>query len=783
MRNFAAEYNHIAMNRQKHSAFKAIALACMLVFTAVTSHATVVDWSCDRNNGTYCIIDLNGELANLAPNGNPYMITTPQNIVSGQEIMTAHLQARCVGNAVNSYLFKAVAKGPAGYQEDSAIVVTNSNRYNADSLFNVYDGCDRIEFFYIANGNTKMKYFKMWIPMPVHLDARDQVLPDSVGLGSSRDYFISINTFLTWDDQRDITITPLNDTTTNYGDFTIVRNRINPSERCGRPARMTRFFVNTNDASNQFIVRFTPSATGARTARFVISNGRGNEDTITVTAQGCNPVAVKPLYKVTLLPCGAMGHAYCSGRRPVYHQGDTVTINAVPTPGCIFLGWSDGTRNAHYSFVITQDTMLMPYFAMADNLFHFTALQDSADIRFANLNMTSPVGLICSDDNGLTWTTFNVNSTRTLANRGDRLYVRADSFNIRFANILADRSIECYHFEADSTAVEGNILYLLDTYGMRHFMPDTAFAGLFKGSDIIYANNLILPLTVSRACYYGMFQGCTALRHAPELPARHLADFCYYDMFRGCSSLYAAPELPAPMLVNHCYSGMFRDCIRLSNMKVAFSYWNEQDSATFNWVGNVDTMGIFVAPLNLPQIVDSTHIPYNWLAAPIMLTYRSQNYMMGHVIALDAATGALIRSGDLVPRGTDVIMKAIPTPGFQFIHWVSVGGPIIPNMAATDTIRINKATCLIAVFRHIIPHPHHIMEYSDDTETIADIDVYTNGTSIMISGIDQATVNIYDAAGRLVKTTLNSGEPIEVSIPGVYFVQVDNRPAISVVVE
>ena len=34
-----------------------------------------------------------------------------------------------------------------------------------------------------------------------------------------------------------------------------------------------------------------------------------------------------------------------------------------------------------------------------------------------------------------------------------------------------------------------------------------------------------------------MFQGCTSLTTAPELPATTLATYCYYSMFQGCTSL------------------------------------------------------------------------------------------------------------------------------------------------------------------------------------------------------------------------------------------------------
>ena len=34
-----------------------------------------------------------------------------------------------------------------------------------------------------------------------------------------------------------------------------------------------------------------------------------------------------------------------------------------------------------------------------------------------------------------------------------------------------------------------------------------------------------------------MFQGCTSLVNAPELPATTLSNYCYQNMFYGCTSL------------------------------------------------------------------------------------------------------------------------------------------------------------------------------------------------------------------------------------------------------
>ena len=75
--------------------------------------------------------------------------------------------------------------------------------------------------------------------------------------------------------------------------------------------------------------------------------------------------------------------------------------------------------------------------------------------------------------------------------------------------------------------------------------------------------------TMANNCYKYMFQGCTSLISAPELPATTLADYCYNSMFDGCTALTQAPALPATTLSKSCYSFMFRGCtsLKLSSVK------------------------------------------------------------------------------------------------------------------------------------------------------------------------------------------------------------------------
>ena len=70
----------------------------------------------------------------------------------------------------------------------------------------------------------------------------------------------------------------------------------------------------------------------------------------------------------------------------------------------------------------------------------------------------------------------------------------------------------------------------------------------------------------ARFCY--LFNGCSVLTSAPELPATTLAEDCYQGMFYGCTNLESAPELPATTLIKNCYDQMFSFCKKLSTVTI-----------------------------------------------------------------------------------------------------------------------------------------------------------------------------------------------------------------------
>lgn len=113
-------------------------------------------------------------------------------------------------------------------------------------------------------------------------------------------------------------------------------------------------------------------------------------------------------------------------------------------------------------------------------------------------------------------------------------------------------------------------------------------------------------------CFYQLFQNCTQLRSAPELPSKKLTSYCYAYMFNGCTSLDSAPELPSLILSSNCYSNMFNGCTNLNYIKALFTP-TPGTSYTSNWVKGVATSGTFVKNKNATWNVNGVNgVPSGW---------------------------------------------------------------------------------------------------------------------------------------------------------------------------
>ena len=207
--------------------------------------------------------------------------------------------------------------------------------------------------------------------------------------------------------------------------------------------------------------------------------------------------------------------------------------------------WCDGTSSNER---ITQNAYIRTEYLT------FRTLED-AEFAFVK-NQYYGNDLEYSLDSGSTWEIFH--SSRTVFSEtfpsGTTIMWRGYSPMGRF---YSTGRFEAY----------GNPLSIIsgDSYDEVTVVRGGAFDQLFKETDIVSAENLILTATtLGNTCYHLMFAGCTSLTTAPELPATTLANHCYDGMFSGCTSLTSAPELPATTLADWCYTNMFVGCTSLT---------------------------------------------------------------------------------------------------------------------------------------------------------------------------------------------------------------------------
>ena len=134
----------------------------------------------------------------------------------------------------------------------------------------------------------------------------------------------------------------------------------------------------------------------------------------------------------------------------------------------------------------------------------------------------------------------------------------------------------------------------------------------YNNTYLVDASELILPwATLAYDCYRSMFDGCTSLTTAPELPATTLAVYCYSEMFYGCRSLTTAPALPATTLADCCYRYMFYGCTSLNYIKM-LSTDISASNCLYDWVIGVAPTGTFVKHPDANIPTGTSGIPSGW---------------------------------------------------------------------------------------------------------------------------------------------------------------------------
>ena len=244
----------------------------------------------------------------------------------------------------------------------------------------------------------------------------------------------------------------------------------------------------------------------------------------------------------------------------------------------------------------------------------FTAEASNSSVQLTAVGSAPAVTLIKSFD-GVNWEDYTVGEVIDLPSIGDFVYLAAgEGGNETFGSSTSN-----YH----KFVINGLVAASGDITSLRSFdLEQTTLAAycyynMFNGCTGLTSAPELPATTLAIYCYYNMFAGCTGLTSAPELPATNLKPRCYYRMFFRCTGLTSAPELPATTLVDTCYFMMFFGCKNLSIIKVHLTAWGTQTQTTTNWVSNVSPTGTFYKPSALPEEFGSSKIPTGWTVVNI----------------------------------------------------------------------------------------------------------------------------------------------------------------------
>ena len=87
-------------------------------------------------------------------------------------------------------------------------------------------------------------------------------------------------------------------------------------------------------------------------------------------------------------------------------------------------------------------------------------------------------------------------------------------------------------------------------------------------------------------------------------------------MFQDCTSLTKAPELPATILTEECYLMMFSGCEKLNEIKMLATDIRATD-CLYEWVKGVATSGTFIKDASMDDLpTGDSGIPAGWSVNP-----------------------------------------------------------------------------------------------------------------------------------------------------------------------
>lgn len=320
--------------------------------------------------------------------------------------------------------------------------------------------------------------------------------------------------------------------------------------------------------------------------------------TLTSTFNNCSNLEVVDFHETTAVPTLSNTTTF-SGTNNTYR---------IIVPNTLYDQWI-AASNWSYSSIVTHIEKFL-------KVVGFKAESANSTISLDAVGTPPSLDLEYTTDDGETYAPYTVGTTITLTSVGDAVYFRAgttgqsalatDSSNYHKFTISGD--ISC-----GATGVDMSYLLSRNSISESTQLPDYAF--------------------------YGLFNGCSALQNAPELPWTTMGEGCYGEMFKGCTSITTSPELPATTLATGCYNEMFYGCTSLNS--ITMSYTGNFSTTYFNdWVYGVAANGLIYYE-GSDRTTGASAIPTGWMVEADL--YKGLSFTAreaGSTVSMVAESGA-----------------------------------------------------------------------------------------------------------------------------------------------
>ena len=210
------------------------------------------------------------------------------------------------------------------------------------------------------------------------------------------------------------------------------------------------------------------------------------------------------------------------------------------------------------------------------------------------------------------WTTLEAGTGVTFGGSNGNLRLRGT--NLNGTSVPSQYSTITFTNSNVPVACTGDIRTLLDWDNYTTVNTENArFNYLFNNCSVLTSAPELPATSLADNCYFCMFSGCTNLKTAPELPAKVLANQCYDGMFSGCTNLKTAPKLPAKASKWLCYAGMFSGCTNLKSAELSIEFLRRGCcSSMFNNCTNLSSVTMLAPSKEITSSGFSYYLDY-WL--------------------------------------------------------------------------------------------------------------------------------------------------------------------------